>query len=104
MVLTCALTDGRSELLLPVVLGHGGAGRRGRRGARRLVNRLRIEPLILTFGTLSVLQGAIFAYTDRSVGRAPAELALAGQRAGCSGMPVAGLVLLGVRRVRAPAC
>ena len=59
-----------------------------------LVNRFRIEPLILTFGTLSILQGAIFAYTDQSVGRAPAELVwLANGRA--LGFPVAGLVLLG---------
>ena len=35
-----------------------------------LVNRLKIHPLILTFGMLSVLQGAIFTFTDRSVGRA----------------------------------
>ena len=33
-----------------------------------LINRLRMPPLILTFGTLSVLQGCIFMLTDRSVG------------------------------------
>jgi len=36
-----------------------------------LVNRLRMSPLILTFGMLSILQGAIFMLTDRSVGQAP---------------------------------
>lgn len=35
-----------------------------------LINRLKLHPLILTFGMLSVLQGAIFTFTDRSVGRA----------------------------------
>lgn len=34
---------------------------------------LRIHPLILTFGMLSVLQGAIFVYTDRSVGQTSPE-------------------------------
>ena len=33
-----------------------------------LINRLKIPPLILTFGMLSVLQGAIFTVTDRSIG------------------------------------
>jgi ribose/xylose/arabinose/galactoside ABC-type transport system permease subunit len=94
VVLSCALSEGRSELLLPVlalmiVMGvavgivHG-----------TLVNRFRIEPLMLTFGTLSMLQGLIFAYTDRSVGQAPVELVwLANGR--LLGLPVAGVVLLG---------
>jgi len=34
-----------------------------------LINRLRMPPLILTFGMLSILQGAIFMLTDRSVGQ-----------------------------------
>ncbi len=34
-----------------------------------LVNRLKTPPLIVTLGMLSVLQGAIFMLTDRSVGR-----------------------------------
>lgn len=94
VVLSCALSEGRSELLLPVLaamvaLGAGVGVVHG-----TLVNRLRIEPLILTFGTLSILQGAIFTYTDQSVGRAPAELVwLANGR--LLGLPVAGLVLLG---------
>lgn len=33
-----------------------------------LINRLRMPPLILTFGMLSVLQGCIFMLTDRSIG------------------------------------
>jgi ribose/xylose/arabinose/galactoside ABC-type transport system permease subunit len=35
-----------------------------------LVNRLKLHPLILTFGMLSILQGVIFTLTDRSIGRA----------------------------------
>src|ERR1700733_5370312 len=31
----------------------------------------RIDPLILTFGMLSILTGAIFLYTDRTIGSAP---------------------------------
>jgi ribose transport system permease protein len=33
----------------------------------------RVDPLIVTLAMLSVLQGAIFLYTDRTVGSAPAE-------------------------------
>lgn len=39
-----------------------------------LVRWLKLHPLILTFGMLSVLQGVIFTFTDRSVGRASEEL------------------------------
>ncbi len=93
VVLVCALTDGQSAalpwvLLLLVALGMAVGALHG-----VMVNRLRIEPLILTFGTLSILQGAIFAFTDRSVGRAPDALAwLANGRIG--GVPVAGIALV----------
>ncbi len=94
VVLTCALTDGRSDALLPVTLAMLALGAAVGSVHGFLLNRLRIESLILTFGTLSVLQGVIFTTTDRSVGRAPAELAwLANER--LFGLPVAGLVLLG---------
>lgn len=33
----------------------------------------RVQPLIVTLAMLSILQGIIFLYTDRTVGRAPAE-------------------------------
>jgi ribose/xylose/arabinose/galactoside ABC-type transport system permease subunit len=33
----------------------------------------RIDPLILTFGMLSILAGTIFVYTDRTVGSAPSN-------------------------------
>ena len=38
-----------------------------------LVVATRVEPLIVTLGMLSILQGVIFVYTDRTVGSAPAE-------------------------------
>lgn len=43
-----------------------------------LINRLRMPPLILTFGMLSILQGAIFVLTDRSVGQPPPFIAFLG--------------------------
>lgn len=59
-----------------------------------LVNRLDIHPLILTFGMLSVLQGVIFTFTDRSVGLAsPALQTLANGK--LAGIPLAA-ILLGV--------
>lgn len=60
-----------------------------------LNNILRIHPLILTFGMLSILQSAIFLYTDRSIGRvSPAIDWLANGE--LFGLPVAALVLLAV--------
>ena len=95
VVLSCALSEGRSELLLPVLGAMVAMGCAVGVVHGVLVNRFRIEPLILTFGTLSILQGLIFAYTDRSVGQAPAELVwLANGR--LLGLPVAGLALLAV--------
>jgi len=93
VVLTCALSQGRSDLLLPVLVAMVAMGVAVGVVHGALVNRLRIEPLILTFGTLSILQGLIFAYTDRSVGQPPRELVwLANGR--LFGLPVAGMVLL----------
>jgi ribose/xylose/arabinose/galactoside ABC-type transport system permease subunit len=95
VVLACALTDGRAELLVPVALAMIALGAAVGLAHGWMVNRLRLEPLILTFGTLSILQGAIFTYTDRSVGRAPAALVwIANERV--LGMPVAGLLLVAV--------
>ena len=74
VVLTCALSDGRAELLLPVALGMLALAAAVGSLHAVAVNRFRIEPLILTFGSLSILQGAIFSYTDRSVGRPPDAL------------------------------
>jgi ribose/xylose/arabinose/galactoside ABC-type transport system permease subunit len=68
VVLTADLMQGRPELTLPAILLALalGAGVGAINGG--LNNRLRVHPLILTFGMLSILQGMIFVYTDRSVG------------------------------------
>jgi len=94
VVLTCALGQGRPELLLPVLLAMLALGAAVGIAHGWMVNRWRVEPLILTFGTLSILQGIIFAFTDRSVGRAPEALRwIANERV--FGLPASGLLLVG---------
>jgi len=93
VVLTCALSEGRGELLVPVALAMVALGAVVGSVHSWLVNWLRIEPLILTFGSLSILQGVIFTMTDRSVGRAPEALRwIANERV--LGFPVAGVLLV----------
>src|SRR5262245_56102305 len=70
-VLVCDLMGGAQNTAASAVLLALAAG-----GGVGLINGvlyrwLRIHPLILTFGMLSVLQGAIFTYTDQSIGQAP---------------------------------
>ncbi len=93
VVLTCALIDGSAVLTLPVVLAMLllGAGIGAVNGT--LANRLPVHPLILTFGMLFILQGAIFTYTDRSVGRASEPLQVLAN-GDVLGMPIAGIALL----------
>src|SRR5207253_6921076 len=94
-VLISDLMQGRSALAVPAFfLGLGvGAGIGLINGA--LINRLRIHPLILTFGMLSVLQGAIFLYTDRSIGLvSPEFLELAS--GSLAGIPLSLLVVAGL--------
>jgi ribose/xylose/arabinose/galactoside ABC-type transport system permease subunit len=92
VVLTADLMQGRPELTLPAILlalalGTGVGAING-----WLNNRLRIHPLILTFGMLSILQGAIFVYTDRSVGLvSPAFRRIAD--GDLLGVPIAALLL-----------
>ncbi|MGE0240017.1 MAG: ABC transporter permease, partial [Parvibaculaceae bacterium] len=58
-----------------------------------LVNRLKLHPLILTFGMLSILQGVIFTITDRSVGQAsPFLQSLA--NGDVAGIPLSALLLV----------
>jgi ribose/xylose/arabinose/galactoside ABC-type transport system permease subunit len=93
VVLICALMDGHSERTFAALVLAAGLG--GGIGLVNgwLLNLLRIHPLILTFGSLSILQGAIFAYTDASVGAASPEVAwLANGRIG--GVPAALVVLV----------
>lgn len=73
VVIICDVMQGQSAMtavgiLLALGLG-GGVGL-----INGILNKLlRIHPLILTFGMLSILQGLIFVYTDRSVGLASPE-------------------------------
>jgi ribose/xylose/arabinose/galactoside ABC-type transport system permease subunit len=95
VVLTADLMQGRPELmlraiLLALALGAGVGALNG-----WLNNRLRIHPLILTFGMLSVLQGAIFVYTDRSVGLVPPGFRWLGDGT-VVGVPVAALLLAAI--------
>jgi ribose/xylose/arabinose/galactoside ABC-type transport system permease subunit len=77
-VLISDLMQGRSAMALPAVLLALGVGLGVGIVNGALVNWLRVHPLILTFGMLSVLQGAILLYTDRSIGLvAPEFLILA---------------------------
>jgi ribose/xylose/arabinose/galactoside ABC-type transport system permease subunit len=93
-VLVCDLMGGAQTMVAPAILLALAIG-----GGVGLVNGLlyrwlRIHPLILTFGMLSVLQGAIFTYTDQSIGQAaPALLWVAS--GSIAGIPFA-LVLITV--------
>ena len=95
VVLTCWMLNGEAALTLPVaaVMLLLGAGIGFVNGS--LVNRLKLHPLILTFGMLSILQGVIFTFTDRSVGRASAPLKILAN-GDIWGIPLSGLVLLAV--------
>jgi ribose/xylose/arabinose/galactoside ABC-type transport system permease subunit len=93
VVLTCAWVDGDSARTGPALLLAAGLGAALGAVQGALLRALRLHPLILTFGTLSILQGVIFATTDRSIGAASPEIGwLANGRVG--GVPVALLVLV----------
>jgi ribose/xylose/arabinose/galactoside ABC-type transport system permease subunit len=75
VVASCGLMDGRPEMTVPAILLALAIGLAVGAINGFLNNRLRIHSLILTLGMLSILQGVIFVYTDRSVGAAsPAVL------------------------------
>jgi len=95
VVLTSDLMQGQSAMTLPAVgLALGlGAGVGLVNGW--LNNRLRVHSLILTFGMLSVLQGVIFVYTDRSVGLVSPEFRWIADGT-IAGLPFAALLLAGL--------
>jgi ribose/xylose/arabinose/galactoside ABC-type transport system permease subunit len=95
VVLTADLMQGQAAMTLPAValailLGAGVGFLNG-----WLNNRLRIHPLILTFGMLSILQGVIFVYTDRSVGLVSPEFRWLGD-GDLLGLPFAAVLLAGL--------
>lgn len=86
---TLGMEPGATLLVIPAMIAVGAAI-----GAANgiMVNRLRVHPLILTFGMLSILQGLIFSFTDRSVGRAsPMLQEMANGSIG--GVPISALIL-----------
>lgn len=93
VVVTCDVMNGQSAMTaLAIALALGiGAGVGAINGL--LNNLLRIHPLILTFGMLSVLQGAVFVYTDRSVGRTSPEFAWLAN-GDIAGIPFSAVLLL----------
>lgn len=95
VVLTCWMLDGESSFLLPVAALMLGLGAFVGLVNGVLVNRLKLHPLILTFGMLSVLQGIIFTFTDRSVGRAPAPLQMLAN-ADLWGIPLSAILLFAI--------
>ena len=92
VVLSCDFAAGRPEWFIAAVTMALGVGAVSGAITGSLNNWLRIHPLILTFGLLSILQGVIFLYTDRSIGAAPPQFAwLANGR--LAGVPAAAVVL-----------
>lgn len=95
VVLSSVMINGEAAMTLPVValMLLVGAGIGLFNGV--LLNTLRLHPLILTFGMLSVLQGAIFTFTDKSVGRTSEPLSLLAN-SGLFGVPYTAVLLLAV--------
>lgn len=73
VVLGNGIMDGRPELIPVIVVVALGIGLLVGLANGAGVVVARVEPLIVTLAMLSVLQGAIFLYTDRTVGSAPPE-------------------------------
>lgn len=73
-VLICDLMQGDPWLTAPAVLLALAVGAGGGLLNGALCNLLRIHPLILTFGMLSVFHGLILAYTEQSTGAASPQI------------------------------
>ena len=93
VVITSDLMQGDSSLTVLAVAAALGLGLGVGLVNGVLNNRLRIHSLILTFGMMSVLQGAIFVYTDRSVGKVSPEF-LWMANGSVAGVPFSALLLL----------
>jgi ribose transport system permease protein len=70
-VLTNGIMNGDPALALPMVFLGVAIGLAIGFANGVLLVLTRVDPLILTFGMLSILTGAIFVYTDRTIGSAP---------------------------------
>jgi ribose transport system permease protein len=92
VVLSSAMINGDTAMTLPVVLLMIGVGAGIGLVNGILLNTLRLHPLILTLGMMSVLQGAIFTYTDRSIGRT-SDLLTALANGSFLGMPMSAIAL-----------
>lgn len=73
VVIAADIMQGQSSMTAVAILAALGLGGGVGMINGLLNNLLRIHPLILTFGMLSILQGLIFVYTDRSVGQTSPE-------------------------------
>ncbi|MEX0923754.1 MAG: ABC transporter permease [Rhodovibrionaceae bacterium] len=99
-VLISDFMQGESWRTGPAILLALGIGAAGGLVTGLLNNLLRVHPLILTFGMLSVFHGIILAYTESSVGLAsPQVIWLA--NGGIGGVPVSLMLVLGVAAVYA---
>lgn len=99
-VLISDFMQGESWRTGPAILLALGVGSAGGLVTGLLNNLLRVHPLILTFGMLSVFHGVILAYTESSVGLATPEVIwLANGDLG--GVPVSLLLVLAVAAIYA---
>lgn len=92
VVLSCWMlgADPSATLIVAVVMFLVGSAIGLLNGA--LLNLLKLNPLILTFGMLSILQGVIFTITDRSIGKASPFLQQLAN-GNLYGIPYSGLLL-----------
>ena len=91
-VLICDFMQGASVYAAPAVALGLAVGALVGAGNGVLINALRVHPLILTFGMMSVIQGAIFVYTDRSIGLAAPEIVWLANGA-VAGIPVSAVIV-----------
>jgi ribose/xylose/arabinose/galactoside ABC-type transport system permease subunit len=97
-VLTNGIMNGDPALAWPMVALGVAIGLAAGFANGALLILTRIDPLILTFGMLSILTGAIFVYTDRTVGSAPGNFRQIAERS-LGPFPVLFLVMASVALV-----
>lgn len=95
-VVACMLFEAYPAMSLPIIVACLGLAAFVGLVNGELVNRLRMSPLILTFGMLSILQGAIFMLTDRSVGQAPPVMTFLANGRIAGGIPASLLLVAAI--------